>query len=62
MTIDYQVEINKLKAGEIEKLVVERDDFFEFREVWLKDSNRDAIIGEASLGGSVIYTYQQSVE
>jgi len=39
----------------IEELLVERADFFLFREIWLNHPQKNQIVGEAGLGGRVIY-------
>ncbi|MGX7025102.1 hypothetical protein [Vagococcus hydrophili] len=51
----YTSEIEKLLTGEIEEINVEKEDFFLFRDVWVKHPEKDQIVGEAILGGRVIY-------
>lgn len=55
-------EIEKLISGEITEIEVTREDFFSFREAWVNHAKKDFIIGEARLGGSVIYTYSEPIK
>ncbi|KAF1305392.1 hypothetical protein IV487_00915 [Enterococcus saccharolyticus] len=54
----YTSLIEQLMTGEIPEIVVERDDFFTFREVWKEHPQRVQIVGEADLNGKIIYRYQ----
>ena len=47
--------IASLKAGEISELIVEQNEFFQFRD-------RAEIVGEAGLNGRIIYRYQKEEE
>lgn len=58
---DYQQLLNELVNGELKELVIERDDFIAFRNIWQNHPEKDKIIGEARLGGSVIYTYKDAI-
>lgn len=51
----YVEKINLLISGELEELVIEKPDFFEFREAWLAHPEKNKLKGEAGLGGKVIY-------
>lgn len=55
--MDYQAEIDRLVSGEIKELVIDRDHFLLCRTAWLAHPKRKEIVGEACLGGSVIYRY-----
>lgn len=55
MENNYTEKINLLVSGELEELVVEKKDFFEFREAWLIHPEKNSIKGEAGLGGKVTY-------
>ncbi|MGX7195372.1 hypothetical protein [Enterococcus olivae] len=57
MENQYTDFLEKLKLGEIQEIVVERDDFFVFREAWLARSDRTEFVGEAGLNGKIIYRY-----
>lgn len=52
---NFAEKIAELLAGTITELVVEKEDFFEFRAVWLVHPNRESIVGEAGLGGKIVY-------
>lgn len=55
----FEAKIKELLNGEISEIVVEKPDFFQFREVWLTHPNKDKIVGEAGLGGKVIYRKEE---
>ena len=50
--------LDKLKKGEIEEIVVEKETFFTFREVWIDREDRTSFVGEAGLNGKIIYRYE----
>lgn len=54
----YEEKLAQLKDNQIEELVVEREDFNLFREAWLKQDDKKQFVGEAGLGGRIIYRYQ----
>lgn len=47
--------ISSLLSGEIEEILITKEDFFTFRDVWIDHAEKNQIEGEASLGGRVIY-------
>lgn len=47
--------IENLLTEKIEEIYVEKEDFFLFRDAWINHPEKDKIIGEAILGGKVIY-------
>lgn len=51
----YIEKVAALLAGDLKEIVVEKEDFFLFREVWINHPEKNEIIGEASLGGRVVY-------
>ncbi|MBO0475856.1 hypothetical protein DOK76_02160 [Vagococcus sp. DIV0080] len=51
----YTEKIESLLSEEITELVVEKDEFYQFREAWVAHPKKNMIVGEASLGGKVIY-------
>ncbi|MBO1306811.1 hypothetical protein JZO70_11595 [Enterococcus sp. 669A] len=57
MNNPFEEKMAQLRNGEIEKIEVTREDFFLFREVWLKQEDRKYFRGIAGLNGSVIYVY-----
>lgn len=56
----YKEKIDLLVSGEITELIVEKEDFLLFREVWLTHPEKNNIIGEAGLCGKVVYRKTQS--
>ena len=54
--------IASLKAGEISELIVEQNEFFQFRDAWISLPDRAEIFGEAGLNGRIIYRYQKEEE
>lgn len=55
--------IASLKAGEISELIVEQNEFFQFRDAWISLPDRAEIVGEAGgLNGRIIYRYQKEEE
>lgn len=57
MNNPFEEKMAQLRNGEIEKIEVTREDFFLFREVWLKQEDRKYFRGIAGLNGSVVYVY-----
>ncbi|MBL1228113.1 hypothetical protein IW492_02560 [Enterococcus sp. BWB1-3] len=55
----YDELLEKLASGELEELEVKNDNFFLFRDAWLRRGDRKQIIGEAAHGGHVIYRYEK---
>lgn len=56
---DFQLELNELREGKREELTVSREEFMLFREIWLTQTDRQLIIGEAGLNGKIIYRLQK---
>lgn len=56
---DYKQELEELRQGNCVELVVNREEFLTFREVWLKEEDRNAFVGEASLNGQIMYRYKK---
>lgn len=54
---DIEAIIEKLRNGEIEQYEVTKEEFPEFREVLIKQTDKEKIRGEAKKGGGVIYTH-----
>lgn len=57
----FDEKIRQLRAGEIDKFEVLRDDFFLFREAWLKQEDRKFFRGIAGLKGTIVYVYDTSI-
>ncbi|MHC5267626.1 hypothetical protein ACYSNO_00360 [Enterococcus sp. LJL98] len=53
----YIEEIQALKQGDLKEIVVNREDFIEFRNAWLQTENRTEIVGEAGLNGQITYRF-----
>ena len=51
----YVEKIALLLSGDLAELLVEKEDFLLFREVWLTHPEKSSLIGEAGLGGTVVY-------
>ncbi|KEF39084.1 hypothetical protein M670_01471 [Schinkia azotoformans MEV2011] len=49
--------IEKLRNGEIKQYEVTKEEFMEFREVLIKQKDKEQIRGEAKKGGVVVYTH-----
>lgn len=58
----YEELLEQLAAGEIEEINIQNDEFFVFRDAWLKRSDRILFVGEASLGGHVKYRYEKAAQ
>ncbi|KAF1296575.1 hypothetical protein BAU15_14630 [Enterococcus sp. JM4C] len=58
---DYEKQLEELKAGEIQEIEVTRENFFLFREAWIKREDRKYFVGEAHLNGGVTYRYDPTV-
>lgn len=51
----YSQEIQKLVDGVIDEIVIEKENFLSFRNAWLKNENKNLVVGEAGLSGQVVY-------
>ncbi|MFJ7950925.1 hypothetical protein ACIQZG_05265 [Lysinibacillus sp. NPDC096418] len=54
---NYEEMLQQLKEGEIERIEIEKDQFYEFREVLVRHPLFKHFRGEAKQSGRVIYTY-----
>lgn len=54
---DVEEIFEKLRNGEIEQYEVTKEEFLEFREVLMKQKDKEQIRGEAKKGGGVVYTH-----
>ncbi|MEG0628477.1 MAG: hypothetical protein RR492_05420 [Enterococcus sp.] len=57
----FEEKISQLRAGEIDKFEVSRDDFFLFRDVWTKQEDKKFFRGIAGLKGTIIYVYDTTI-
>ena len=55
----YENMIKQFQNGEISSIEIEKEQFYEFREVLVKHPLFKHIRGEAKQNGRVIYTYQE---
>ena len=53
----FEEKIQQLKDGTISEIVVEKNEFNQFREVWKDLPDRTKIVGEAGLNGKIIYRF-----
>ena len=58
---DYLQLITDLRAGNIDSFDISRDEYFQFREVWLQQEDKKFFRGFAKLGGNIIYKYDTTV-
>lgn len=56
---DFEAVIEKLRNGELEQFVVRKEEFLLFREVLMKQEDKENIQGEAKKGGEVVYSYHK---
>ncbi|WP_265458864.1 hypothetical protein [Enterococcus sp. HY326] len=54
----FAEKITALRAGELSEIVVTREEFLVFRDVWKELPDKKDIVGEAGLEGKIIYRYQ----
>lgn len=54
---DFDQALTQLASGELEILVVERDEFLAFRNSWVAREDKEQFIGEAHQNGVVSYHY-----
>ena len=57
----FEEKIRQLRAGEIDQIEVFRDDFFLFREAWIKQEDKKFFRGIAGLKGHITYVYDTTV-
>lgn len=55
----YENMIKQLQNGEINSIEIEKEQFYEFREVLVKHPLFKHFRGEAKQNGRIIYTYQE---
>lgn len=57
----YEQQIIDLREGRIDKIEVSRDNFFLWREVWIKQEDKKFFRGIAAHKGNVTYVYDTTV-
>ena len=57
----FEEKISQLRAGEIEKIEVTREEFFLFREAWLQQEDKKFFRGIAGLNGNCVYVYDTTI-
>ncbi|MFJ7825141.1 abortive phage infection protein [Psychrobacillus sp. NPDC096623] len=57
MQESYEVKLNMLQSGEINEIVIEKNDFIALREVLVQREDFKHFSGNAKQGGQVVYTY-----
>ncbi|MDD1501795.1 hypothetical protein PVA17_03295 [Lysinibacillus sp. CNPSo 3705] len=55
----YENMLKQLQNGELHSIEIEKEQFYEFREVLVKHPLFKHFRGEAKQNGRVIYTYQE---
>ena len=58
----FEEKIRQLRAGEIDQIEVSRDDFFLFREAWIKQEDKKFFRGIAGLKGNITYVYDTTID
>lgn len=57
MTKNIDEQLNQLENGEIPQIIVEKEDFYQYREKIVAHPKFKHFRGEAKQGAQVIYTY-----
>lgn len=57
----YDLQLEKLKNGEIEKIEVTQENFFLFRNAWASREDKKYFVGEAHHNGVITYHYDPTV-
>lgn len=56
---DYQALIDQLRNGDVQSILIKKEEFLQFRELLLKDAQFKHFRGEAKQGGDVVFTFLQ---
>lgn len=56
---DYQALIDQLRNGDVQSILIKKEEFLQFREHLLKDAQFKHFRGEAKQGGDVVFTFLQ---
>lgn len=57
----YEQQIKDLREGKIDKIEVSHENFFLWRDVWIKQEDKKFFRGSAHLNGNVTYVYDETV-
>ncbi|MDT2531399.1 hypothetical protein P7D93_16025 [Enterococcus raffinosus] len=57
----YEQQIKDLRDGKIDKIEVTRENFFLWREAWIKQEDKKFFRGIAGLKGNITYVYDTTV-
>ena len=57
----YEQQIKDLRDGKIDKIEVNRENFFLWRDVWMKQEDKKFFRGIAGLKGHITYVYDTTV-
>jgi len=52
---EMQQKLFALSNGEVEEIIIPKDEFMIFLEAWNQHPEKNNVIGEAGLGGNVVY-------
>ncbi|MGB3161417.1 hypothetical protein [Carnobacterium sp.] len=59
-TRQIEENIEKLISGEKDEILIKKEDFMKFREIWLNHPDKNSIIGKANHFGEVSYYYKSN--
>ena len=54
---DYKTILDQLRTGEVQSVLIKKDEFLQFREHLMKDEQFKHFRGEAKQGGDVVFTF-----
>lgn len=57
----FEQQIKDLREGKIEEILVNRENFFLWREVWIKQEDKKFFRGIAEHKGRITYVYDTTV-
>ena len=57
---DYKKILDELRLGEIQSVIIKKEEFLQFREYLIKDEQFKNFRGEAKQGGDIVYTFSQN--
>lgn len=57
----FEQQIEDLRSGKIDEIQVNRDNFFLWREVWIKQEDKKYFKGIAGHKGKITYVYDTTV-
>ena len=53
----YKLMLNQLRNGEVKSIEISKDEYLQFREVLVKDTQFKHFRGEAKQGGNIVFTF-----